>query len=99
VPDATDELYPVIPLMGACRAEETLEDWPRGRFNPDRIEDAVRRRLSAVLTAAAKEAAPKNPILHVLVKGYLELGKSFAETRLTDLVMEKVRESLVAKFL
>jgi hypothetical protein len=99
ISDGGAAFYPLVPLMGACRTEETLEDWPRGRFDPDTLENAVRERLSRVLAAAADAAIPANPILHVLVKGYLALGEEFARTKLTELIIAKVKDALAERFL
>jgi hypothetical protein len=97
--NGADALYPVVPLMGPCRIEETLEDWPRGKLDPASLEERVRRRLTRVLAAASEEAIPKDPLLHVLVKGYLALGENFAKTKLTELVMDRIRAALEEKFL
>jgi hypothetical protein len=97
--DGDAAAYPVIPLMGACEAEETLEPWPAGRLDADDLKPQVRERLRRVFAAATDAALPKNPILHVLAKGYLALGEEFAKTTLTDLVVEKVKEALAASAL
>ncbi len=38
----------IIPLYGSSRAEEQMLPWPRSRFNPESINDAVERRLDAI---------------------------------------------------
>jgi hypothetical protein len=97
--DAGVTVYPVIPLMGACAQEETLETWPRGRFDIDSIDDALGERLRRVFEVLSDQVAPSNPLLNLLYTGYVSLGIAGIEGKLKKLIEEKIRESLRASFL
>jgi patatin-like phospholipase len=99
VNDAGVTVYPVVPLLGACAQEETLETWPRGRFDIDDIDGALGERLKRIFELLSSQVAPSNPILHLLYTGYVGLGVAGIEGRLKGLVEEKIRESLAASFL
>ena len=45
---SVDDHFLIVPLYGSSREEEELLPWPRNRFDPDSISDAVDRRLDAV---------------------------------------------------
>jgi hypothetical protein len=92
-----ETLHPVIPLMGACRNDEQLPPWPAGKLDPNSLADAIGQRLGKILDAAESEAAPGNPVLRILFKGYLALGKDFAERELKALVIEKIGAALKEK--
>ncbi len=39
---------PIIPLMGPCAVDETLDPWPKGKLDPERYRGAIERRFRAV---------------------------------------------------
>ncbi len=39
---------PIIPLMGPCAVDETLDPWPKGKLDPERYRSAIERRFRAV---------------------------------------------------
>ena len=56
-----DGQLPIIPLVGAVRAPETLLPWPAGRWDPASVMPAVDRRLDAVFAHYRKQIAAASP--------------------------------------
>jgi hypothetical protein len=39
---------PIVPLMGACAIDETLDPWPKGKLDPEHYRDPIERRFRAI---------------------------------------------------
>jgi hypothetical protein len=39
---------PIIPLVGPCAVDETLDPWPKGKLDPERYRDAIEARFRKI---------------------------------------------------
>ncbi|MFN0044110.1 MAG: patatin-like phospholipase family protein [Alphaproteobacteria bacterium] len=82
---------PIIPLVGALKAEEPLPAWPAGAFDPEDMEDAVETRVEAILDAAIAD-------LSWVVRRYIGIGRFFGgESAVVDAVMDALKGALAAQ--
>jgi len=42
------DFLPIIPLVGPCAVDETLDPWPKGKLDPERYRDAIDARFRAI---------------------------------------------------
>ena len=47
----SDNFLPIIPLVGPCAVDETLDPWPKGKLDPERFRHAIEARFRAISEA------------------------------------------------
>jgi hypothetical protein len=79
---------PIIPLVGPCAVDETLDPWPRGKLDPERFRDPIERRFRAIFEAEISGG----PLRAVL--GWI--AAHAAQASFTDYVINQMKEYLLA---
>ncbi|MBV8738944.1 MAG: patatin-like phospholipase family protein [Alphaproteobacteria bacterium] len=79
---------PIVPLVGPCAIEETLDPWPKGKLDPERYRDPIERRFRAIFEAEISGG----PLRAVL--GWI--AAHAAQASFTDYVINQMKQYLVA---
>ena len=79
---------PIIPLVGPCAVDETLDPWPKGKLDPERFRDPIERRFRAIFETEISGG----PLRAVL--GWI--AAHAAQASFTDYVINQMKQYLVA---
>jgi hypothetical protein len=77
---------PIIPLVGPCAVDETLDPWPKGKLDPERYRGSIEARFRAIFETEVAGA----PLRAVL--GWI--AAHAAQGSFTDYVIEEMRKYL-----
>jgi len=86
--DTNPGFLPIIPLLGRCAIDETLDPWPRGKLDPERYRAPIERRFRAI----SETELSGNPLRAVL--GWI--AAHAAQGSVTDYVIEMMKKYLAA---
>lgn len=79
---------PIIPLMGPCAVDETLDPWPKGKLDPERYRTPIERRFRAI----SETELSGSPLRAVL--GWI--AAHAAQGSVTDYVIDMMKKYLAA---
>jgi hypothetical protein len=93
---SSDGQLPIVPLVGAVRAQEPLMDWPAGRLAPEALLPEVGRRLDGVCMRYREQlTAGQSAVLRPLYRtGLAAAWRWFVRPRLLDLIRSNLAEAL-----
>ncbi len=85
---SSENFLPIIPLVGPCAVDETLDPWPKGKLDPERYRDPIERRFRAIFETEISGG----PLRAVL--GWITAHA--AQASFTDYVIDQMKQYLVA---
>jgi hypothetical protein len=77
---------PIIPLMGPCAVDETLDPWPKGKLDPERWREPIEARYRAI-TEAEIAGTPLRGVL-----GWIAAHAT--QGSFTDYLIDRMRQYL-----
>jgi hypothetical protein len=85
---SSENFLPIIPLVGPCAVDETLDPWPKGKLDPERYRDPIERRFRAIFETEISGG----PLRAVL--GWI--AAHAAQASFTDYLINQMKQYLVA---
>jgi Patatin-like phospholipase len=83
-----DNFLPIIPLVGPCAIDETLDPWPKGKLDPERYRGAIEARFRAISEAEASGGALR------MLLGWV--AAHAAQGSFADYIIDLMRKYLVS---
>ena len=84
---ASGNFLPIVPLVGPCAVDETLDPWPRGKLDPEHYRDPIEQRFRAIFETEISGG----PLRAVL--GWI--AAHAAQGSVTDYVIDMMKKYLV----
>lgn len=82
------KFLPIIPLIGAVRSPEEIDDWPKCALDPEIYRDGIENRFVALVDAEGPDGWASGPLAH--------LAARWSEGSVADFVIGAMRRALVA---